>query len=91
MNIQITKHRKMLATLGVGALALAAVACGSADPVTLVIEGEPVYSLGAPAPGFAHEDVVEMIVLDTADERHLDDEDERDHAIIVPPFLVSPQ
>ncbi len=41
MTYQTTLHRKMLFTLGIGAIALAAVACGSATPTDDPTQGSP--------------------------------------------------
>ena len=79
MNFQITRHRKMLVTLGVGALALTAIACGpyytpggldagdSAPAALPAGQGGNEFALGAPAPGFADAGIPEMIVVTSED------------------------
>ncbi|MCH8235806.1 MAG: hypothetical protein IIC29_06745, partial [Chloroflexi bacterium] len=79
MNFQITRHRKMLVTLGVGALALTAIACGpyytpggldagdSAPAALPAGQGGNEFALGVPAPGFADAGIPEMIVVTSED------------------------
>ena len=49
MNFQITTHQKILVTLGVGAVALTAIACASAAPDDDLLAGTP-PPVGTPPP-----------------------------------------
>ncbi|MCH7594114.1 MAG: hypothetical protein IIB27_06360, partial [Chloroflexi bacterium] len=79
MRILTTGHRKILVTLGVGAVALTAIACASAAPDDGLLAGTlppselsggpggNEFALGAPAPGFADAGIPEMIAVTSED------------------------
>ena len=79
MRILTTGHRKILVTLGVGAVALTAIACASAAPDDGLLAGTlppselsggpggNEFALGAPAPGFADAGIPEMIAITSED------------------------